>query len=80
MALKFKRKPENLAEGRLLLVESDAGDELAAIAEVEQWCAANGFRRFQEYHLPTKRRRDGTVVRVARCYRMYAQERKETAF
>ena len=77
MALAFARDPQTVGEGGILQVESSACDNLTAIAEIERWCAANGFRRFQEYHMPTVRHEDGTVVRVARCYRMYDQERNE---
>lgn len=74
MALRFSVDPDTAPAGKLLQIESDAPTNAEAIAEVEAWCAANGFRRFQEYHLPVLRRQDGTVVRVSRCYRMYPQE------
>lgn len=79
MALSFDRVPDELGEGGLVRVESDAPGNAQAIREIETWCAQHGFMRFQEHHLPVKRREDGTVVRVGRCYRMYSVERQEVA-
>ena len=68
--------PAEVAEGQMVLVDSDAPDNARAILEVEQWCREYGLWRADEQHLSTVFA-DGRLLRRARCYRPYGEEVKQ---
>ena len=62
---------EELEPGDRITVESDAQDNLVAIAEIEDWCVQNQCVRVNEYHLNVRRNAGDDARRVGHCYRPY---------
>ena len=59
-------EPQDWRHAESIQVDSDAADNMAAILEIDDWAAANGFVRESSYWLRRVRRRkdDRQVFRV----------------
>lgn len=62
-------QPQETADASVVMVSSDAPDNLSAIREIDQWARDNGFVRSNEYHLGRRQTADGTMLFSSPCYR-----------
>ncbi len=62
-------QPEETAEASLVMVSSDALDNVTAIREIDRWARDHGFVRSNEYHLGRRQTADGTMLFSSACYR-----------
>lgn len=74
------KDPKELAEGQVVLADSDAPSDAAAIWEIERYCREQDppLWRADELHLSTVFF-EGRLLRRGRCYRPYADELRQRA-
>ena len=65
-----KTDPEDWQKASSVQVDSDAPDNAAAILEIEDWAAENGFARVHEYWLRQIHGKDGSRAFRGICYRV----------
>jgi hypothetical protein len=68
--------PEDFEKSNVVQVDSNAGDNMAAIREIDDWAAEKGFSRTSEYSLRRIKSRDKGLVFRGICFRMTEDERK----
>lgn len=61
--------PKNVQGVNSVIVDSDAGDDISAIKEIDAWARENGFLRTREYSLNRVIYKDRTQVLRGFCYR-----------
>ena len=69
-----KTDPEDWQKANSVQVDSDALDNAAAILEIEDWAAENGFARVHEYWLRQIHGKDSTRAFRGICYRLTEEE------
>jgi len=69
-----KTDPEDWRKANSVQVDSDAPDNAAAILEIEDWAAENGFARVHEYWLRQIHGENGSRAFRGICYRLTEEE------
>ena len=62
--------PTDWQVSEVVMVESDALDNISAIREIDEWAYTNGFKRIPEYWLRKAQRQDGKLVFRGVCERV----------
>lgn len=65
----IQTQPEETREASLVMVSSDAPDNISAIRDIDKWARDHGFVRSNEYHLGRRQIEDGTILFSSACYR-----------
>ncbi len=66
----IQTQPEQTNDAALVMVSSDALDNVSAIRDIDQWARDNGFVRSNEYHLGRRQTADGKMLFFSACYRL----------
>jgi hypothetical protein len=71
--------PHDWKNSEVVMVESDALDNISAIRDIDEWALAHGFKRIPEYWLRRARRDDGTMVFRGVCEKVHQDRLAESA-
>lgn len=63
-------QPEETDNAPVVMVSSDASDNISAIREIDQWARDHGFVRSNEYHLGRRQTAEGKMLFFGSCYRL----------
>ncbi len=63
-------QPDETNNAPVVMVSSDASDNISAIREIDQWAREHGFVRSNEYHLGRRQTAEGRMLFVSPCYRL----------
>lgn len=63
-------QPEETNDAPIVMVSSDASDNISAIREIDQWARDHGFVRSNEYHLGRRQTAAGQMLFFCSCYRL----------
>lgn len=63
-------QPEETDDAPVVMVSSDASDNISAIHEIDQWARDHGFVRSSEYHLGRRQTAEGKMLFASPCYRL----------
>ncbi len=66
----IQTQPEETSNIDLVMVSSDATDNVSAIRDIDKWARDNGFVRSNEYHLGRRQTADGKMLFFSPCYRL----------
>ena len=74
--MSVQTQPEEINDASLVMVSSDAPDNISAIREIDQWARDNGFVRSREYNLNIKQTADGKRLYYGACYRLSQDDKR----
>lgn len=66
----IETQPEETRTAPLVMVSSDAPDNVSAIQKIDKWARDNGFVRSNEYHLGRRQTAEGKMLFFSPCYRL----------